>query len=635
MAASSDIERVRERIDAVDLISSFVPLKKAGRSYKACCPFHQEKTPSFVVFPDTQSFHCFGCGQNGDVFSFLMKIEGLEFKDALERLAGQAGVELTRHFEGGPAIDAHRQSLFEAAAAAASFFTHLLRTAEAGRPGRELLAQRGIDAGSVERFGLGFAADSWEMLKHHLAERQISEEIALEAGLLTKNDETGNIYDRFRGRLIFPIRDREGRVLGFGGRSLGNAQPKYLNSPQSAIFDKSSLLYGLDLAAAAIKRLDQVVLVEGYIDALMAHQCGYSNVVATMGTAVTELQVTLLKPLTRRLVLALDADTAGQMATVRGLETLRASLADEIVPVPDARRLIHFERRLSAEIRVMPLPGGEDPDSLLRKEAAIWPGLVEAAEPLVDYLMRLALAEVDPAQATTKSQAVARLAPILHELHDPIIRSHYISRLGRALAIDSRVVEEAVRRHAQTDRPAERRRADLQAARQQVREEIAAARAPIPTEEYLLGLLLRYLSAATALADTIAPEEFSDSRNRLIWEQYRQHLAHDGKQALTRLTAGLEPHLADYCQTLLAHQASAPELAPAQARANIVRTHTTLQARRDRQLRETAQALLTDGGDDIDRAAILEQLRPLVDSARQKAYYPPRSIYFRDYRGRN
>lgn len=623
MAANTEIERVRERIDIVDVVGGHVPLKKAGRSYKGLCPFHQEKSPSFIVFPETQSFHCFGCGQGGDAFTFLMKVEGLEFKDALARLAAKAGVELTQRTSGAPLVDAHRQRLYEATAAAAVFFSHVLTQAQAGTPGRALLEERGITQESVERFGLGFAPEGWEGLRTFLREREIPEPVALEAGLLSERAETGSVYDRFRGRLMFPIRDREGRVLGFGGRALAGGQPKYLNSPQSPIFDKSAILYGIDVAAAAIKRQDRAVLVEGYIDALMAHQFGHGNVVASMGTALTEQQVGLLKPLTKRLVLALDADTAGQMATLRGIETLRETLADDVRPVPDARGLVHFERRLSAEIRVMTLPVGEDPDSLLRKDAAAWPALVEAAEPLTDYVMRAVLGTLDLSQPRAKSEAVQRLAPLLRELGDAVQQAHYIGLLSRRLGIDERTIGAEVRRSA------------LREARRAVQVAVAEARALVTPEDYLMSLLLRYPEVAAELTGTVAPGDFTDTRNRLLWDRLRDQAA--GAAAAEWLAADLDEGLAEHRVALLERDKGAPELPPAIAREQIVATLKKVRAERERQQREYWLGVLREvetGGEGPDLATVQQNLAVLAEGSRHRAYYPPKSPYFKDIRDR-
>jgi DNA primase len=626
MAASTEIERVRERIDIVELIGGRVPLKRAGRTYKACCPFHQEKTPSFVVFPETQSFHCFGCGQSGDAFTFLMRIDGLEFPDALQRLASQAGVELSRRTGGEPVVDAHRQRLFDVTALAAAYFQHILLHAKAGEPGRDLLARRHLTSASVEAFGLGFAPDTWDTLRNHLREREIAESVAVEAGLLTEHSETQRIYDRFRGRLIFPIRDREGRVRGFGGRALGDGQPKYLNSAQSTIFDKSSLFYGLDLAAPSIKRLDQVIIVEGYVDAVMAHQCGHANVVATMGTALTEAQVGLLKPLTRRLVMALDADAAGQLAILRGVASLREAMADDVTPVIDSRRLIGFQRRLNADVRVMTLPAGDDPDSLLRTQPARWTEIVAEARPLHDFIIETVVASTDTSQPQGKRQVIEQVAPALRELADPVALAHYAHSLGRRLGLDERVIVNEVNRR------------DLRSARQNVRQEAEQSRTVVPAEDYLLGLLLRYPEVAHSLADRIGPADFTNAGNRLVWEAYRLRLASNAAQAVDGLWTVLDDEVADQARSHLARLAKQTELPPARVREEVVETIKQVRRRRDDQARAYWQGLLREvegGGEGPATSDILRELQALVGTDRQQGYYPRPSSYFRDIRTRD
>ena len=364
--ARDAVAEVRDRTEIVDLVSNYVQLKKTGRSYKGLCPFHQEKTPSFVVFPESGNFHCFGCGRGGDVFTFYMGVEHVEFREALQELAKRASIELVNAPSQPPEVDAHRNRLIELNELAAAYYANVLRNTPPGAAGRDLLAQRGVSAEIAERFGLGYAPDG-DALGRYLNQRGDDPELAAEAGLLSERD-NGGYRDRFRNRLLFPIRTREGRVVGFGGRALGDAMPKYLNSPQSVIFDKSGLLFGLDLAQESIRREDQVVIVEGYMDAIAAHQFGYSNVVAAMGTAVTEQQIGLVKRLSRNIVLALDADAAGQGATVRSLEMLPGALDQELTPIgaerdePAARR---DDDRLAASLQEpdldRALAGGQGP----------------------------------------------------------------------------------------------------------------------------------------------------------------------------------------------------------------------------------------------------------------------------------
>lgn len=436
----STIEDVKSRLDIVELVGERVPLKKAGRNFKGLCPFHQERTPSFIVFPDSQSYHCFGCGAGGDAFTFLMQMENLTFPEALRQLARRVGVALRPPTPEEKEADRERKRLQELNLAAAHFFHHQLRHSEAGAMPRAYLEERQISAETVQAFLLGYAPDQWESLSEYLQERGYGEEELLVAGLVTER-ESGGTYDRFRHRLIFPIRDRKGHVIGFGGRTLDKERPpKYLNSPQTPLFDKSAVLYGLDQAAAAIRRQGRAILVEGYFDVLIAHQQGYENVVASMGTALTEAQVHLLKRLTRSLYLALDADTAGAMATLRGLEVIREVMDDRAVPVPTARGLVRFERELDGEVRIVLLPAGQDPDLVMRADPADWEKRVEEALPVLEYILNRIAQEADLTTAKGKAEAVRQALPLLSEVHDPVERGHYVQRLAHLVQAEERAI---------------------------------------------------------------------------------------------------------------------------------------------------------------------------------------------------
>jgi DNA primase len=436
------VDEVKNRTDIVELISSYVPLKKAGRNYKGLCPFHAEKTPSFVVFPDTQTWHCFGaCGTGGDVFRFIMQAEGMDFSEALRELAQRAGVSLAPPTPQSQAADEQREKLLEIHAAASQYYHHLLRQSKEGANAREYLADRGINSETVERFQLGFALNTWEGLKSHLTGRGYTETDLIKAGLVVKKEETGSSYDRFRNRLIIPIRDMQGRVVAFGARALNpNDVPKYLNSPQTLLFDKSSTLFGLDLAKRTIRNSDQAVIVEGYMDVLSAYQHGHANVVAGMGTALTEAQLGLLKRLTKNFVLALDADTAGDAATLRGINLARESLDRQTVPVPTAQGLIRFEEQLDADIRIATLPPGRDPDDILRETPELWPEIIEGALPVVDFYLQVVSTQYDLETAKGKSAIVREVLPLLSEIKDRVERHHHVSQLARLVKVDERAL---------------------------------------------------------------------------------------------------------------------------------------------------------------------------------------------------
>src|SRR4030042_4268403 len=332
------VDEIKQRVDIVEVASEYIPgLKKAGRNFKALCPFHPEKVPSFYVFPERQSWHCFGaCGMGGDVFSLVMKKEGVDFGEALRLLAQKAGVSLTP--KQGDEREETAERLKKINEADAEYYHHLLLQSPEARWTRSYLGQRGISDKTIEEFQLGFSPDSWEALRGELTEGRYPGGELVSAGLLVEKEQ-GGTYDRFRNRLMFPIRDIAGRVLGFGARVVDDSLPKYLNSPQTAVFDKSNSLYGIDRAKSGIRKQKLAVVVEGYIDVLAAHQFGFNNVVASLGTALTERQIGIIKKLTKSLVLALDADTAGEMATLRGIEVASHTFDQKTVPMPTSRGL--------------------------------------------------------------------------------------------------------------------------------------------------------------------------------------------------------------------------------------------------------------------------------------------------------
>ncbi len=443
----SVVEEIKERLDIVEVISAYVPLRKAGNLYKGLCPFHQEKTPSFVVYPDRGTWHCFGaCGAGGDVFSFVMKRDNLDFREALEVLAQKAGVSLAPP---SPERSQQQQTidrLREINQAAAVYFHSQLRHSPQGQIARDYLAGRGLSEATIDGFLLGYAADRWDGLLAHLQSKNYEPADLLAAGLVIEREQPepdrSPYYDRFRHRVMVPIRDVNGHVIGFGARALRSDQrPKYLNTPQTLLFEKSSVLYGLDMARRSIRPRGKAIIVEGYMDVLACHQAGEDNVVASMGTALTEPQIRQLRRYTSTIVLALDADAAGQAATLRGLAQARDALDREWVPVLTATGLVRHEARLAVDLRVMTLPAGKDPDDVVRSDANLWRELVNSAQPVVDYYFELARSELDLSTAQGKSEAVDRLAPLIAEVSDEVKRAHYAQQLARLIQTDERTME--------------------------------------------------------------------------------------------------------------------------------------------------------------------------------------------------
>lgn len=441
----SVVQEIKSRLDIVDIVSESVPLRRSGRSFAGFCPFHDNtRTPAFYVFPETQTWHCFGaCAEGGDVFSFVMKKQGWDFKEALQRLAERAGVMLEQDTPVDKAQKAREEKLGDLLAAAADYFHQLFLHAPQAEAARRYIAGRALAERTIAAFTIGFALDSWDACRTHFTAQGYTDQDLLDAGLLTENPDKGTRYDRFRDRLMIPIRDGNGRVVGFGARTLQkDGIPKYLNSPQTDMFNKSHLLFGLDLAKRSIREARQVVIVEGYMDVMQAWQAGFQNVVAQMGTALTEQQLQLLKRYTKRFVLALDADAAGAKATMRSLQVARETLDHDVEVRFDARGLVRHEGRLQADIRVVTLPPGKDPDNIIREDVTQWPQLVEKAKPVVAYVIDVATQDLDFEDAKAKTAVAQQVIPLIHDIEDPVEREHYWQMLARALRVDERALRQ-------------------------------------------------------------------------------------------------------------------------------------------------------------------------------------------------
>jgi DNA primase len=436
------VDEIKNRIDILDLISDSVKLRRSGKNYLGFCPFHDNKrTPAFVVFPDSGTWRCFGqCNEGGDIFKYVMKKEGWDFAETLRYLAEKAGVELQpqteEQKEQDEQYDRYRQLLEEAV----TFYQHQLLQAPEGKYALNYLLQRGVTRETIETFGLGFAPASWDLTHQYFLGKGYSELDLIESGLVTQR-EGGGVYDRFRNRLMFAIRDMGGRMSGFGARVLDpDDVPKYLNSPQTPLFDKSRLLYGLNLARKAIRAEDQVVIVEGYMDVIVPYQAGFLNTVSPMGTALTEDQMRLLKRFTRRIVLALDADAAGEKATLRGLEVARQALdhSEEISFNP--RGLLRYEARLEADVRVTTIPQGMDPDEIVLRDPEEWRKIVESAKPIVLHVMETLASQKDLDDPKVKREISTRVLPLIEDIPNAVERDAYRQRLARLLKVDERAL---------------------------------------------------------------------------------------------------------------------------------------------------------------------------------------------------
>ncbi|MBI2851314.1 MAG: DNA primase [Chloroflexi bacterium] len=476
----SAIDEVKQKTDIVELIGQYTTLKKAGRNLNALCPFHSEKSPSFFVYPEQQSWHCFGaCSTGGDAFSFLMKKEGLDFGEALRQLAQRAGVALPTRVERDTQRDANDR-LHQINEAAALYFHNLLLNSPAAEKARSYLAGRGLNQKAITDFQLGYALNSWEALKPYLLEKGFKESEMVEAGLLVSTED-GKTHDRFRNKIIFPIWESRGRVTGFGARVLDDSLPKYVNSPQTPLFDKSGTLYGINLASPAIRQQNLAVIVEGYMDVIAAHQYGLNNVVASMGTAITDKQITLLKKLTKNILLVLDPDAAGEEAMLR---------------------CIQYEDKFDIEMRFVILPAGKDPDDIIKEDVQTWQKFITDALPVVDYT-----ANID------KEHAIDRLIPLIAGTQDGLRRHRYLMQLEKVTKI----------RYAKLESTVEAFRSRQTIRKPNVKPTARTSKTIVssPLEEECLALLLQHPELKKINVELL-PDYFEGSANREIFSAWCQ-----------------------------------------------------------------------------------------------------------------
>ncbi len=443
------VAEIKGRLPVADVVGETVQLKKAGTILKGLCPFHGEKTPSFVVTPSRDTWHCFGCGKHGDIFTFVMERDGVSFPEALNGLAARAGVELDERTKREDARNARLREVMEAAIA---FYHAVLMHAKQGLPALEYLRGRGFTDEVIERQQLGWAPGGWDALARTLAsKRQVGPQELLDCGLASPRQRGGGVYDRFRERVIFPIRDQNGHAVGLGGRILGKEGvgedgrdhgPKYLNSPATPLFDKSRTLYLIDRAKSAIRKTGQAVIVEGYTDALMAHQAGFDNVVASLGTALTPQQVALITRYAKRIALAYDVDAAGEKAGTFG-----ATALEELI-----RQLARDDSGVELDdVRVVRLPEGKDPDEVVRDEPDRWREEVRTARPIVDHLIDVHARAHDLRTPGGQARFVDAVLPIIRNLPNPVMRDAYLARVRQVSGVEERTLLEAMHRPGARD----------------------------------------------------------------------------------------------------------------------------------------------------------------------------------------
>ncbi|MBQ3390614.1 MAG: DNA primase [Firmicutes bacterium] len=418
---SDIVEQIKNSIDIVDVISSYVPLKKAGSNYKGLCPFHGEKTPSFNVSQEKQFYHCFGCGAHGDVISFVQQMENLDFLDAVEKLAERAGLEYKRG-TGSKAQEEKRDRLYELSRQAARHFYNNLRDGD--NPGIRYVMKRGISPETAKKFGIGYAKDAWQDMADHLAQLKLPEAEGIEIGLLSAGKKN-RAYDKFRNRVIFPIFNARGKVIGFGGRAIDDSMPKYLNSPESEIFKKKDNLYGLNLAKSAIRKQNTALVVEGYMDVVSLVEAGIEIAVASLGTALTPEQAKLLKRYADTVVLSYDSDAAGQAATLRGIDILR-----------DA----------GLKVKVLRVEGGKDPDEYIRKYGKkAFEELIEKAVSFMEYKVETIGARYDLSTTEGSIGFLEEISGELRKVRSPVEQDGYIRKVAEMTGFS----ESAIRREVE------------------------------------------------------------------------------------------------------------------------------------------------------------------------------------------
>lgn len=422
---SQATEEIKARIDIVDLLSEYLQLKKAGVNYRAVCPFHHEKTPSFMISKERQIWHCFGCGEGGDIFGFIMRMEGMEFLEALKFLAEKAGVKLPKY--SNELSGSQRNRLLDVLKLAAKFYHKIFLDSPQAQEARDYLYQkRRVSVDTAEDFQVGYIPDEWSLLTDFLLKKGYGINDLIAAGLTIKKDNGGN-YDRFRGRVMFPLNDVHGNVVGFTGRLLKEDKPeaggKYVNTPQTAVYDKSRVIYGLDKAKAEARRQNKIIIVEGQMDVIACHQAGQINTAASSGTALTVEQIRLLKRFTPNLYLSFDMDAAGQNAASRGIE-------------------LALEEGMKLKIITLPPEAGKDPDECLKKNPAAWTQAVESAQNIMDYIFAKALANKKLKDPTERSEVAKTLLVAINRLPDRIEQDYWIKKLSSILDIGHSILYE-------------------------------------------------------------------------------------------------------------------------------------------------------------------------------------------------
>ena len=486
-----NIEEIKQKIDIVDLLQEYIQMKPAGtNNFKALCPFHHEKTPSFMVSKDKQIWHCFGCGEGGDIFGFIIKMEGMEFPEALRHLAKKAGVELQYQ---DPSVNNQKTKLLDIIKAAAQFYHKILLDHPKAKFVRDYLSQRGVTEDSISNWQIGFAPHGQDTLNKYLVQKGFAEGDIFLSGLTLKKDRGTGYLDRFRNRLMFPISDVHGNPIGFGGRWLGDEKDvaKYINSPQTLVYNKSNTLYGLDKAKQEIRMLKQAVVVEGYMDCLASHQAGVTNVVASSGTALTENQVRLLKRFTTNLVFAFDQDLAGDAAAKRGIELAwQVDMSTKVILLPDNIK---------------------DPDELIKSHPQDWPKVIKKAQSVMEYYFDSTLANMDLHQVEDKKNIAKILLPVITKLADPIEQTHYLQKLSGLLQVNEDVLRDKIKQLSPSSKK-------LETSEQVSREGTVVKNRFVSIAENLVGIAMTNPQHLNYISAHVLPEHIPDDKLKQLYK---------------------------------------------------------------------------------------------------------------------
>ncbi|MFA5318570.1 MAG: DNA primase [Patescibacteria group bacterium] len=449
-------DEIKSRLDLIEVIREYVPLKAVGVNFQARCPFHREKTPSFVVSPERQIWKCFGCGKGGDVFSFVMEMEGLSFVEALRQLAPKAGVQLKSY---NPQESSRRNRLLDIMELAAAYYHKLLTESADAKSALDYLKRRGLEDETIERWQIGYSRDSWDDVLKFLKNKRFSEQEIFLSGLAVKKENANSYYDRFRGRIMFPINDYNGSPVAFSARVSPEKEAtekmgKYINSPQTPIYDKSRILFGLDKAKQYIRELETAVIVEGQMDAISSHQAGVKNVVASSGTALSPEQVKLIKRYANNFLFAFDSDAAGGLATDRG-EAATRDFVDEQQRVNAEDRFGRIRKYIDPtlshdiNIKIIQIPGGKDPDECIRKNSEIWKQAINKAVSAMDYYFNKTFLGLDLSDVGNKKKAAAKMLKAIMNIKNVVERDSWLRKLADKLEVNEWVLREAITRQKQ------------------------------------------------------------------------------------------------------------------------------------------------------------------------------------------